>query len=96
MKVDVRTGYKVSNFWYKSDLMKQSEKWWQANKPLKVVSQDNAWKNKKLQAISDQAAWKLNHLVELGFTTITARAGVMISHANLNWESWLLSCKEAF
>ena len=29
------------------------------------------------------------------FTTIAARAGEMMSHANLNQESHLLSCKEA-
>ena len=44
----------------------QFEKWRQANKPVKVIQQDNVEKNKKLQANIDQAARKLN--IQLEYT----------------------------
>ena len=78
-----------------------------ANKPEKVVWQDNAGENIQLQDRRDQVAWnqynkftkdtsQQNYLAELGITTIAARTRAVRSSANLNQEPWLLLWKMSF
>ena len=59
------TGDKFSNFHESKSGMEdptsaQFEKWWHANKPVKVFWQENSRENKKLEAGSDKEAWMLN------------------------------------
>ena len=81
-----------------------------AGKPVKILRQDNAGENKKLQERIESADWsgklkiaieytakgtpQQNHLAELGFTVVAARARAAMNHASVPAEMRYLLFQE--
>ena len=82
--------------------------WKQQGKPVKIVQMDNAEENLKLAKAANGKDWKLNleieytgkatsqrnHLVELGFATLWARARATMIDAKVPLAIRYLVCKE--